>query len=155
MGVFGLEAGGGSFLPHSPQKCVSSITQYSPHATSPTMMVGVHLLCKMSDSLLLLFFSFFCRSAHLQGHSSTESSEFLVEKWCATLNLTYMWRRGWVLMLESRVCTKKHTARRSVFEGSSHCPILEPWVSTVLHNVRAKEGQRFISSSCSCCFQSM
>lgn len=55
MGVFGLEAGGDGFLPHSPQKCVSSITLYSPHASSPTVMVGVRLLCKMRD--LSLFFS--------------------------------------------------------------------------------------------------
>lgn len=40
MGVFGLEAGGDGFLPHSPQKRVSSINQYSPHASSPTVMVG-------------------------------------------------------------------------------------------------------------------
>lgn len=52
MGVFGLEAGGDGFLPHSPQKCVSSITLYSPHASSPTVMVGVRLLCKMRDSSL-------------------------------------------------------------------------------------------------------
>lgn len=55
MGVFGSEAGGDCFLPHSPQKCVSSITQYSPHASSPSVMVGVRLLCRMTDSSRLLF----------------------------------------------------------------------------------------------------
>lgn len=57
MGVFGLEAGGDGFLPHSPQKCVSSITLYSPHASSPTVMVGVRLLCKMRDSSLFFLLS--------------------------------------------------------------------------------------------------
>lgn len=122
-GVFGFEAGGDYFLPHSPQKCVSSITQNSPHASSPTVMVGVRLLCKMSDSLPLLFFFFFGGSAHLQGRSSTKSSELPVEKkWCATWNLTYIWRRGWLLMLERNICRKKQAARRSVSEGGSQCP---------------------------------
>lgn len=98
---------------------------------------------------------FFC-SAYLQGCGWTESSEFLVEIWGATVSLTYIWRRGWLLMLESSICThKKKPTPRSIFERSSQYPIFERWPSVVLHNVRTKEEEEDILSSFSCCFQSM